>query len=188
MRRNFAASLWDGLNRKLTVSGTITLGIRSSTLSFVSSQAVPKSRVASNCACQFFGRIVGLDPWNFYIRSFDLQQRECWRHVIRAGVNADFQQCRSWRLGHVHNGVASVMPASSRFQSADPAQVTMPADPPQQHLDEHAFVDLNQQLLNNPAAGICLQKRKWCPLIESGMRLTKPSESALAASIYGFGQ
>ena len=34
----------------------------------------------------------------------------------------------------------------------------MPADPPQDHLDKHALIDLNQQFSDDPATGICPQK------------------------------
>ncbi len=64
----------------------------------------------------------------------------------------------------------------------------MSADPPQNHLDKHALVDLNQQLFDDPAASIRLQKREWRSSIEPRMRFTQPMESALTASISGFGQ
>jgi hypothetical protein len=61
------------------------------------------------------------------------------RQVICAGVNADFQQCRSRRLGMDTSVWLGLMRSSSLFQSADSTQVTMPADPPQDHLDPHVL-------------------------------------------------
>jgi hypothetical protein len=62
----------------------------------------------------------------------------------------------------------------------------MPADSPQNHLDEHTLVDLNQQLFDDPAAGIRLQKREWRSFIEARMRFAEPIQSALTASIDRF--
>jgi hypothetical protein len=49
--------------------------------------------------------------------------------------------------------MAGIVPASGSFQTAHSTAVTMPADSPQNHLDKHALIDLNQQLFDNPAAG-----------------------------------
>jgi hypothetical protein len=54
--------------------------------------------------------------------------------------------------------MAGMVPAATRLQSPDSAKIAMPADPPQDHLDEHALVNLNQQLFDYSAAGVCFQK------------------------------
>jgi hypothetical protein len=51
-----------------------------------------------------------------------------------------------------------MMPAAGSPQSANPAQIAMPADPPKDHSDEHTLVDLNQQFLDNPAARVRIEK------------------------------
>ena len=37
-------------------------------------------------------------------------------------------------------------------QSSHPSEIPVPADPPQNHLDEHALVDLDEQFFDDPAA------------------------------------
>jgi hypothetical protein len=64
----------------------------------------------------------------------------------------------------------------------------MAADSPQNHLDEDALVNLNQQLFDDPAAGIRLQKRERRSPIESRIRFAQPGQGALTASVDRFRQ
>jgi hypothetical protein len=51
-----------------------------------------------------------------------------------------------------------MVPSARRPQATCSTKIEMPADPPQDHLDEHALVNLNEQFRDNPAAGIRAQK------------------------------
>ncbi len=70
---------------------------------------------------------------NIYIRSLDFQQRELGRHIVRAGVDADFEQSRGRRFCQINNWMARIVPSSGSSQSTDSAEITMPADSPQNH-------------------------------------------------------
>ena len=126
-----------------------------------------RSIFSEPCGAQIAGRflictpilweIVRLDDGNLYIRPFDSEQSKRWRHIIRTGMDTDFQQRRGRCRGQIHNRLARVVPAARRFQAARSAQVAVTADSPQEHLDEHAFVDLNQQFVDDPAARVRIQ-------------------------------
>src|SRR5258708_38857186 len=98
-------------------------------------------------------------------------------------MDADFKQRRSRRLRQIHNGVTSMVPAPGYSQPAPPSKILMPADPPQNHLNEHALVDLDEQFFDDPATGIGFQKREWRTAIQPRMGLTQPFQGARAAFI-----
>jgi hypothetical protein len=103
-------------------------------------------------------------------------------------MDADFKQRRSRRLRQIHNGVTSMVPAPGCFQPSHPSEILMPADPPQNHLDEHALIDLDEQFFDDPATGIGFQKGEWRSAIKPSMGFTQPFQSALTASIDRFRQ
>src|ERR1700683_5563333 len=80
------------------------------------------------------------------------------------------------------------MPSAGNLQSARSAEVAMPADPPEDHLDEHALVNLNEQFFNNPAACVSIEKRQRRAAVQPRMRVSQPSQSPLTASVNGFRQ
>jgi hypothetical protein len=58
-------------------------------------------------------------------------------------------------------------------------------DSPKDHLGVHTFVDLNQGLFDNTAAGVRLQKREGGSAFQSSLGLPEPSQSALPTSVNG---
>jgi hypothetical protein len=58
-------------------------------------------------------------------------------------MDANLQQRGRWTFRQINDRLARVVPAARRFQPAHSTQVAMTADSPQDHLDEHAFINLN---------------------------------------------
>ena len=54
-------------------------------------------------------------------------------NVIRACMNAHFEQSRRRTLGQINNGLASMVPAARSLQATRSAEVTMAADHPEGH-------------------------------------------------------
>jgi hypothetical protein len=73
-------------------------------------------------------------------------------------MNAYFQERRRRTPCQINDGLARIMPSARNLQSARSAEVAMPADPPEDHLDEHALVNLNEQFFDNPAACVRIEK------------------------------
>lgn len=101
------------------------------------------------------------DDRDLYVGTFDFQERELRWNVIRAGVNADLQQRCRWTSGQINDGLARFMPAPRATETTQSTEIAMPADPPEDHSDKHAFVDLNEEFFDDAAAGIRMQKGKW---------------------------
>ena len=50
------------------------------------------------------------------------------------------------------------MPVSGSFQATCSAEIAMTADPPQDHLNKHALINLNKHFLDDPATRIGFQE------------------------------
>ncbi len=186
--RNFVASGCSGLKRKLTVSGTIALGTCSNTRSCFRSHAVPRSRVASSRVIQSEGRSFSPTTDGLQIRALNFQQRKIRGNIVSAGVNANLQQRGRRTFTQIDNSLPGIMPAAGCLQTAQPSEIAIAADPPEDHSHEHAFVNLPEQFFDNPAAGVCIEKRERRPSVQPRMRISQPDQRPLAASINGLGE
>jgi hypothetical protein len=133
---NFAACLCDGLKRKFTVSGTMALGTCNRTFRWVSSHAIPKSRVTPRCVCQFFCKLpIRTDGTSESGPSIFKRANEG-RHIVCTGMDADFKQHGSRRLRQIRNGVTR-HGASARMLSALPVPLRSSCRliGPQNHLE-----------------------------------------------------
>ena len=74
-------------------------------------------------------------------------------------MDEDFEESRGWVFSQINDRLASVMPSARGLHSAGSAQVATPADPPEDHLNEHALVNLDEQFFDNPAAYVRVEKR-----------------------------
>jgi len=110
----------------------------------------------------------------FRIGTFDFQQREIRWHIIRAGLHTDFQKRRRRTACQISHGMPSIVPSAGDLQSACSAEVAMPADPPEDHLDEHTVVDLYEQIFDNPAACVRVEHRKRGAAPQARMRVSQP--------------
>jgi hypothetical protein len=79
------------------------------------------------------------------------------------------------------------VPTPACLQSANSTEIAVPTDSPKHHLGVHTFVNLNQGLFDNTAAGVCLQKREGRSAFQSSLGLPEPSQSAFPTSVNGLG-
>src|SRR5579859_1768581 len=71
--------------------------------------------------------------WHIEVRSFNLEKREFRGHIVRARMHAYFEQRRCWCLSEINDRTPCIVPAPSSLEAANSAQVTMTADPPEDH-------------------------------------------------------
>ena len=138
-------------------------------------------------SCHPIRRQIGfMNHIEFEVRPFDAKQSEIRGNVVCSGVDTDFKQSAGRTISEVDNGVSSMVPSSSCFQSADAAEIFVTTDSPENHSDEHAFIDLDEEFFDDAAAGIGPEERKGRSVFEARMRSPQPGQCALAVSINSF--
>jgi hypothetical protein len=85
-------------------------------------------------------------------------------------VDANFKESACWALSKIDNGMVWVVPSAASPQASCTVEVSVTADSPEHHLNEHALIDLNQELFDDAAAGICLEQRKRSSAVKTWMR------------------
>lgn len=122
------------------------------------------------------------------IRSRNFEQSVAGRDVVGAGVDADFEKCCGWAGGEVHDRVADMMPSAWQPLAARSAEVEMATDPPQDHLDEIAFVNLSEELFDESASGISGEQAKRRAAVEPRILSAQPVQGAFARLVDGLSQ
>jgi len=73
-------------------------------------------------------------------------------------MNTYFQERGRRTPCPINDGLARIVPSAMDFQPACSGEFAMPADPPEDHLDEHALINLNEQFFENPAACVRVKR------------------------------